>query len=297
MYCIYHSKDLDGFTSGAIVKLKYPEAVLIGYDYGEEFPWDKIEPGKPVIMIDVSLPPDKMFELSKHTNNQLTWIDHHISAINAHNNFAANKDPFLTPVLEVGIAACEIGWKYLFPDKTMPEAVKLVGEYDTFRRSNKKRWENKILPFQYGLRTVASTVDDVFNWLLMMYSLEFEKNYDNNIELRIDAGKLILAYQDQISKVQMEKAAFECEFEGLKAICLNGSSMVFNSLSFKSVYDESKHDVMVLFQFTGDQWKFTLYTTKNDVDCSAIAKSKGGGGHKQAAGFETKDIRSIFSFL
>lgn len=43
MIGLYHSEDLDGFTSGAIIKLKYPEAKMIGYidwvyysTYGEE---------------------------------------------------------------------------------------------------------------------------------------------------------------------------------------------------------------------------------------------------------------------
>ena len=29
----------------------------------------------------------------------------------------------------------------------------------------------------------------------------------------------------------------------------------------------------------------SLYSTREDVDCGAIAKSLGGGGHKGAAGF------------
>jgi len=86
-------------------------------------------------------------------------------------------------------------------------------------------------------------------------------------------GKSILAYQGMVNEAQCRKAAFEFEFEGLKAICLNGGG--FNSDVFKSVYDESKHDVMMPFQFDGKQWTISLYTTKNEVDCSVIAKSKG----------------------
>lgn len=37
------------------------------------------------------------------------------------------------------------------------------------------------------------------------------------------------------------------------------------------------------------------YTTKNEVDCSVIAKANGGGGHKKAAGFQVEDISKIFS--
>ena len=37
MIGVYHNRDLDGFTSGAIIKLKYPDAKMIGYDYGHPF--------------------------------------------------------------------------------------------------------------------------------------------------------------------------------------------------------------------------------------------------------------------
>lgn len=81
---IYHSKDLDGICCGAIMKLKYPEITLIGYDYGEDI-WEKIKESDypmfrqypqpvSVIMADVSLPADKMMELSKWCGGRLTWI-------------------------------------------------------------------------------------------------------------------------------------------------------------------------------------------------------------------------------
>jgi len=37
-------------------------------------------------------------------------------------------------------------------------------------------------------------------------------------------------------------------------------------------------------------WNATLYSTKPDVDCEAIAKSFGGGGHKGAARFQCDEL-------
>jgi oligoribonuclease NrnB/cAMP/cGMP phosphodiesterase (DHH superfamily) len=53
MIGVYHNRDLDGFTSGAIIKLKYPDAKMIGYDYGQ--PFEQEVTGEPIIMADVSL--------------------------------------------------------------------------------------------------------------------------------------------------------------------------------------------------------------------------------------------------
>ena len=126
MICIYHSKDLDGYCSGAIVRRKYPDARLIGYDYGQVLPMEEIAEGEPIIMIDVSLPMPGMLELAKHSGYKLTWVDHHISAINDYKKFIGEGESFCNAILEDGIAACEGGWKYLFPDEHMPTAVKLL---------------------------------------------------------------------------------------------------------------------------------------------------------------------------
>lgn len=284
MICIYHNKDLDGYCSGAIVKLKYPEAKLIGFDYGQQLPMEEIPQGEPIIMIDVSLPMFEMDNLSKHSGYNFIWVDHHASAIADYKN---HDHMGINAILKDGEAACEGGWKYLFPDTEMPTAVKLLGEYDTWRNKDKDRWDNAIMPFQYGMRMFCSSPETFPDELFK----EYEVVTDNPVYKIIHDGKLILSYQ----KTQNERAcksSFEITFEGLRAICLNNGGA--NSQVFDSVYDESKHDIMIPFVFTGKHWTFSLYTTKNEIDCSIIAKSKGGGGHKKAAGFQLKDIPEEF---
>lgn len=282
MICIYHSRDLDGYTSGFIVKRKYPEAKLIGYDYGKPIPWDQIPAGEPVIMIDVSLGMTDMLKMALHSGD-FTWIDHHISAINEFNATVWPRE--MKAVLENGISACEGGWKYLFPNEPMPEAIKLLGEYDTWRNQDKERWEQKILPFQFGMRMYCSS-PETFPFQIVEQG---GKLIVNNI---IEEGLTVLKYQAQVN----EKAchgSFEIEFDGLRAICLNGGG--FNSDVFKSVYNPEKHDVMIPFYFNGKEkfWTVSLYTTHEHVDCSVIAKAHGGGGHKKAAGFQVEDISTI----
>lgn len=291
MICIYHNKDLDGYCSGAIVKRKYPDAKLIGYDYGQSFPWEEMTKTVDVIMIDVSLPIDEMCVLGRQVR-KLTWIDHHVSAIKEFSTFLVKgKGQEITPVLENGISACEGGWKYLFPDEEMPTAVKLLGEYDTWRNNDKERWDNSVMPFQYGMRMRCSSPETFPEELLSNKGEIGVLFADTLCGKIIENGNLILEYQ----KTQNERAcrsSFEIEFEGLKAIALNNGGA--NSQVFDSVYDPTKHDVMIPFVFTGKHWTFSLYTTKEDVDCSIIAKSKGGGGHKKAAGFQLKELPDEF---
>ena len=278
---LYHSRDLDGFTSGAIAKYKFPEAALIGYDYGQDFPWHLIAEGSDVLMVDVSLPMADMFRLAQHAGS-FTWIDHHASAIYDYNSSLPYFDSpkmRINAVLEDGISACEGTWRHLFPGEPIPEPIKLLGEYDTWRNADRVRWENEILPFQFGMRMLCSSPETfpMIDVVLSPGAL---------VDDIIASGKTILAYQREQYKTMCKKA-FAGTFAGLRVICLNG---VGSSDAFASVWDEEKHDAMLAFTYTGKLWTVSLYTTKDSVDCSAIAKANGGGGHKKAAGFQVDNI-------
>lgn len=308
MICIYHSRDIDGFTSGAIIKRWYDTLMFayihddislkeslgdfhfIGYDYGQKLDFGKLSPElhkHDIIMIDVSLKMEDMFALSKECRS-FTWIDHHLSAINDYESVKDNFPKNFHAVLENGIAACEVAWNYYFPKEPMPEAVKLLGEYDTWRNLDKYRWEERILPFQFGMRLHCISPETFVTDVIGAGGMSV-------VNRICEEGKTVLKYQSNINETQCKKAAFEFYFKGLRAICLNGGG--FNSDVFKSVYDESKHDIMMPFQFDGKQWTVSLYTTKDDIDCSAIAKSMGGGGHLRASGFTVKDIYKVFPFM
>lgn len=287
MTCIYHSRDLDGWTSGALVKLKYPDCKMIGYDYGEPFPWDLISADEEVIMVDVSLPMADMIKLARSCNFKLTWIDHHISAINDYNS--TTETTVFRGMLDNTISACEGTWNYLFPDKQMPEAIKLLGEYDTWRNKDQDRWETKILPFQFGMRTLCQSPETFPYYLL-----------DNDIKDIVEVtkyGNIILNYQRQVNEHQCKRSFESVIHIGdtvLSAICHNAGG--FNSDMFKSIYNPDKHDIMVMFQYDGktNLWVVSLYSTHAEIDCSQLAKQMGGGGHKGAAGFQVKSIDQVF---
>jgi oligoribonuclease NrnB/cAMP/cGMP phosphodiesterase (DHH superfamily) len=281
---IYHSADLDGFTSGAIIKKNFPEAQLIGWDYGNPIP--NLPDGARVIMSDISFPIEEMVAIGNRC--KLLWIDHHISAIKAYEEYCEKNGgaPFEAYV-ETKLAACELTWMYFNPDyEWNPESVKLLGTYDSWRDDDKNYWENYVLPYQYGMRLICNSVDT--------FPVGVLENNHRCVEI-IQKGETVLKYQRQQNKIQCRKASFEIEWNGLRCICLNGGS--FNSLAFDYVYRENKHDVMMPFQFNGKKWTVSLYSTKEEIDCSEIAKTMGGGGHKGAAGFQIDDITKIIGTI
>lgn len=142
--CIYYSRDLDGWMSAAIVKkwfinnnnniigcadnsdilynLKNRVYLnFLGWDYGDPIP-DLSEYDK-VIMCDISFPVDEMVKLNKKfLYDDFIWLDHHISAIKALREVKFPDNMHLDDIVglrDTEFAACELTWKYFFPDETM----------------------------------------------------------------------------------------------------------------------------------------------------------------------------------
>ena len=70
-----------------------------------------------------------------------------------------------------------------------------------------------------------------------------------------------------------------------------GENVYIDMLEKDSRFD--KYDIVIPYMYTGIQYKYSLFTKRNNLDCSEIAKKLGeidglgGGGHAQAAGFQT----------
>lgn len=268
--CFYHSADLDGICSGAIAKKFIPDVELVGYDYGKPFPWERIR-NRHVYMIDVSLPSDGMRRILDESS-QFCWIDHHKSAIEeckeARLRIAGDQ--------QIGKAGCELAWKW-FTSQETPLAVHLLGRYDVWDHS-----DERTLPFQYGARLAIKNGVEDDSWYGKGGLLD--PSEDVVVYDILGKGGLILEYQINENAKAAKTCAFDAELDGLKLIAAN--KPMSNSQLFDSVWDPEKYHAMCLFYLNKrGQWKISLYTTREDVDVSQIAKARGGGGHQKAAGF------------
>ena len=278
MIGIYHNKDFDGIASGAIMNYYHRDITLYGYDYGDEFDFSIIN-DENVIMSDISFDMDIMNRIAEESNSFM-WIDHHISAINKYNKQLSNHNK-IWAVLDSSISACELTWKSFYPNREVPLIIQYLGEYDTFRtHEDKVRWIQIIFPFQLGMWSICKNVYD-FPYHLLNYDFNVESNKISIQEI-IERGKIIMEYYHNNNEYICNFCSFERDLLRYKALCINAFGL--SSEAFKSKYDESKHDLMICFCYIDGKYKLTFYTTKDNVDCSAIAKSYGGGGHRKAAG-------------
>lgn len=148
--CFYHSADLDGHCSGAIVKYRFPDAVMYPINYGDLFPWGEIAAQDEVYMVDFCLQPWNEME-RLFTIRPVTWIDHHSSAILEYNRHKEIRKVPVAARYDATRAACELTWEYLFPDRPVPLAVKLLSLYDSWTFQGHEL-EDMVLPFQMRMR-------------------------------------------------------------------------------------------------------------------------------------------------
>ena len=271
MKCFYHN-DLDGRCAGAIVHKKARESgescEFFPIDYKDEFPFESIQKDEVVYIVDFSLQKPGEFEQLLEITDNVIWIDHHKTAIEKHGDLQ------VAGIREDGIAGCVLTWHWLFPDEKMPKAVELIGDYDvwTFKYGEDTK------KFQVGMK-LEDTHPQSRLWDTLL-------EWDARVPLIIEQGTAALRYREGHYKDLIEAISFFTEFEGYRAVACNAA--LANSMLFDSV--NAGYDLMMPFYFDGSQWTVSIYTKRDDVDCSELAKKYGGGGHKQAAGFQCKEL-------
>lgn len=270
---IYHRADFDGIFSREIARRHFGDgASYIGWDYGDPVP--EVQAADVIYMIDISIEP-----LMGHAN--LIWIDHHKSAIEKYgdkiNGWRID-----------GVAACRLAWRWFNHTACVesttkedfiarrveePPAVTLAGEYDVWDKR-----DPRAEVFQHGLRSCEPD----FGRLLATSSFA-----DEYLTLMLRRGELLQFARHRENESIIKAQGFTVQFEGLTFIACNAAR--FNSLLFTAAL-RPEHDGCLGFCWDGGKakWKVSLYGVpgKPDVDLAAIAVRHGGGGHKQACGFE-----------
>ena len=281
MLCIYHIADHDGKGSAAIVKNRFPEAELLGLNHDMEIPYEEIEKHDKIVICDFALPVKYMLELNKKID--FTWIDHHISVIKEYDELMATGDyEPIKGIRKVGTAALILTWQYFYPEKELPEGIRLLGLNDIYDLRDRR-----VRPFEYAMQTngVNRPTDKVWSQLI---------NSEVDIKSWVEKGSAILSWVRHRNYRLVRGMAFESEYQGLKCICANmaqGQSEFFDSLDNIKSYDF----MFIFFMNKKNSWNLTFYTTKDNVDVSKIAMQFGGGGHAKAAG--ASSLKELPEFL
>lgn len=285
IHCFYHSADLDGHCSGAIVRHwcclnRQHTFIPHPVNYGDGTDWFcGTGSNSMAVIVDftppVDYPADVLHTMSKLYAGGLIWIDHHQTALD-------KVGPInIRGARGIGTAACELTWMHLFPARPVPQAVRLLGRYDVFDRTAFD-WHTQILPFQYGMRLDDATRPDADTRKLQVWDYLLNEPAETIIDRIIGRGNTCLTFELQNNRRTARAQAYDCEFCGLRCVAANarGNSLVLDAAA------RPEHQMRVLWGFVRGKWLVSLYENgHDDIDCGAIAAEYGGGGHKGAAGF------------
>lgn len=298
---------------------------MIETDYGLDISFNEIGNETEVTIVDFSLNNRQMAELLNKDPKSIIWLDHHRTAFNIYEDYKQLEkfdelEKKLDKVIIENISGCEIAYLYtngyeLSYDKeskeytvynpkkneknvyidpsvlaleNVPSGVVIIGDRDC--------WRNRIVcsdTFALALRSHwdICTLNPMEKAGINFWDKIYHLTSDSLMKYH-DEGTAIQQYL-KVSNLQIvDKYAEQVEFKKfpeLKAVAVNTtthSSMVFNS-----VFKEYEVGIIFTYSLKRDCMTFSIYrlglNPEKTIDCGAIARSFGGGGHPGAAGFST----------
>lgn len=207
------------------------------------------------------------------TGARLIWCDHHKTAAEyGYDDLEGVRD-----FSDKGLSGAELAWLHFFPDAPTPEAVRLVGDYDS--------WRLKLVPeclwFRSGIETVPNDANAAIWDNLLTDDWTVARD---TTKLLLDNGRVICDYREREGEGLCQHMGYETEIDGVRAFALNAPR--FGSRDFGERM--KAFPICITYRHHGDGFTVSLYSETLDV--SEVAKRHGGGGHKGAAGFTCETL-------
>lgn len=295
---VIHHDDPDGWASAAIVssfvsqvtsrllpmaiarKVVFLEA---NYSAPPERFFDLVRPDDEVYVVDFNIRDRQgrccMADMQQRCA-RLVWIDHHKTSVEDEKNLELGR---IEGIRDVRDAACALTWEFFFGANRIPTAIQRIAAYDAWKTASPDHsWESQTCPFYYAVLGAGMRHPDDPRWVTLFASSAETEEWTIR-------GRAIYQFQRTQWAETARKYAGETEFEGLPAVVLEASR---SSLAFDTVYNPERHRLMLSYRRLPKEgvWVVSVYTEHNDVDCSALCRKHGGGGHRKAAGFSCKTL-------
>lgn len=280
MKCFYHN-DLDGRCAGSIVaqyENNYNKEDFFEVDYVMELPLDKIQKDEKVYFVDYSFKKDTIWQLEdilQKTDN-IIWIDHHTSSLNLEKEMSWLKQ--IKGIRQDKVSGAGLTYMYLYNCSfdELPYHVKLVSDYDCWIYD----YDPDTTNFKLGIET--KNYDALDNIWIELFDTKEIMSIINDVIL---TGMTIKKYIDMDNAQYLKNYNYESEIAGHRCLVVNKKS---NSWIFGDRYNE--YPLVMVWVFDGKKYLYSIFSSNPNIDCSKIAESYGGGGHKGAAGFSSDEL-------
>ena len=258
--CIYHGNCADGFTAAWIVKQALGPNVEFHAGVYQTPPPDVT--GADVYIVDFAYKRAIMEQIIAQADS-VTHIDHHATAIAD----CVGLEKYMTTLYspENTASGAMLTWMFFFPDFEVPQLIKHVDDRD--------RWQFKI-PFTKEIQASIFSYAYTFeNWDMLM-----KADMDRLISEGTALDRKHLKDIRELISVMKKRAN------------IGGYNVPVCNLPY-TMSSEAGHIMAIDEPFAAcyydkpDGREFSLRSSKEGIDVSAIAIKYGGGGHFHAAGF------------
>jgi uncharacterized protein len=267
---IYHNNCPDGFCAAFVAHKKFPNAVLLPRDHGLNPPYEEVT-GKDVLVVDFSWRTreenEKMASLAKSF-----WIlDHHKTA-------QATLDGLGFATFDMNRSGAGLAWDYLFgiSQPVYPGVLDNIKQRPWYVNYVEDRdlWNHKMICTKEVNAYIGT----------LPFTLEAWKSLDNmkwDEAARQGAGAL--AHIEHYVREGINHGQ-KGELAGFPALIVN--CLYLNVSELAGALATKANGIGIGYFERGDGIMQFSLRSRSDIDVSAIAKGFGGGGHKNAAGFQ-----------
>jgi hypothetical protein len=256
--CIYHGNCADGFGAAWAVRQAVPEAEFFAATY--QAPPPDVT-GKHVVMVDFSYKRPVLLDMASKAESILI-LDHHKSAVEDLVDLPTN----VTAIFDMERSGAMMAWQHYFPDDPPPRLIEHIQDRDLWRFALPGTREIQAnvfsYPYDFGVwdRLMASDVE-----LLRGEGAAIERKHHKDI------AELV-----RVTKRRMVIAGFDVPVANLPyTLSSDAGHLMAQDEPFAACYWD-----------VPDGRVFSLRSSDAGQDVSAVAKTYGGGGHRNASGFK-----------
>lgn len=265
---IYHQSCQDGFCSAWLLHHAYPDAEFVACKYGDSPP---DVTGKDVIIADFSFKRPVMGELA-HKCKSLVVLDHHETAEKELAGFEKEFN-YLDVHVEFDMkkSGAMLTWDWLIEQDLISD-LENIGAFGLVEYvQDRDLWNWKLQDSKEINSALASYPQTYEQW--------DELASRKLVTLAVE-GEAILRREKQIIAHHVRNAT-EGEMFGCRVPIVNCTALISevgNDLAIGQPF-------AAMWQVVGNKKIWSLRSAPDGLNVADLAKSRGGGGHKSAAGF------------
>ena len=271
--CIYHGNSADGFGAAFAVWKKLGDSCkYIPGIYGTPPPVDSVR-GKDVVLVDFSYKKDVMRDLVTVAKS-VTVLDHHKTA--QEDLMPLFKEGLVKGIFDMDRSGAVIAWEWFHPEERIPRLFRHIQDRDlwNFDLGGTSQIQAALFSYPYSFTVWEQLVE----------------RCERNANELITEGTVIERKQMKDIQEFIEATQHTMEIGGYMVPVLNAPYFWSSEAGHLMCVG---HPFAACYWRTRDGWTFSLRSTNAGIDVSEIALKYGGGGHRNAAGFQVESFSEL----